>query len=95
MYKSNTLLFIALFFTSIALISIWNFEVITQWGNDTMLWFWIGAIFIYLCLGIALSLIIVAFKKPTVKPLNLYFVIGLLLLLLYTFFMTTFVLYVW
>jgi len=46
--KNKKMLVVSLVLSIIGFISLSNFESMAQWGKDTMVWFWVGAIFTYL-----------------------------------------------
>lgn len=95
MSKNKIMLVASSVLSIIGFISVWNFESMAYWGNDTMIWFWTGAIFTYLCVFSSFYFIYLSNKK---QKLNKFKVIAQLMISsfsIYTFIWTGLVVYVW
>lgn len=94
MLKKRNLI-LSLIFATLGFIALWNFEIMAYWGNNTMFWFWIGALFTYLCAISSLFFLWLAFKTSAKTMTTIFIATSLSLIPLFTFFGTSLAVYVW
>lgn len=92
-YKN--MLLVSLILSILGFLTFLNFESMAYWGNDTMVWFWVGAIFIYLCIFGAFFLIFKSNKNKDSNKVKVGIQLFIGSLSLYTLVWTSLVVYVW
>jgi hypothetical protein len=95
MHSHKIMLVTSLVFSILGFISLSNFESMASWGEDTMVWFWVGAIFTYICIFNSLLFIYQSNRKGKSNRFKVVAQLIIASLSIYTFIWTSFIVYIW
>lgn len=95
MKNHKKMLVVSFILSIIGIISLFNFEAMAYWGEDTRVWFWLGAIFTYLIVFSSFLFIYLSNKNEKMNTAKLVVQLIIGSLSVFVLVGTTIVVYIW